>query len=97
MALFRATADGRFVYVDLNRATERGYGLSYDQVVGRTVEEILGPEQAALPLRLMQACIRTGENQRYPPFRQCRRITRELGARRAPGVAVAGSYGSGLG
>lgn len=65
LTLFRATADGRFVYADLNRATERAYGLSYDQAVGRTVEEILGPEQAELPLRLMRACIRTGENQRY--------------------------------
>jgi hypothetical protein len=31
---------------------------------GRTVADILGPEQAKLPLRLMRACILTGENQR---------------------------------
>src|SRR5262245_33928403 len=43
LTLFRATADGRFVYADLNRATERAYGLDYDQVVGRRLEEILGP------------------------------------------------------
>jgi len=35
LTLFRATSDGRFVYADLNRATERAYGLRYDQVVGR--------------------------------------------------------------
>jgi PAS domain S-box-containing protein len=63
--LFRATADGRFVYEDLNRATERAYGLRRGQVIGRPVEDILGPEQAALPLSHMRACIATGENQRY--------------------------------
>ena len=65
LTLFRATPDGRFVYEDLNRATQQAYGLAYDQVVGRTVEEILGQEQARLPLRLMRACIATGGNQRY--------------------------------
>ena len=30
LTLFRAIADGRFVYADLNRATERAYGLNYD-------------------------------------------------------------------
>lgn len=65
LTLFRANQDGSFVYADLNRATEHAYGLSYDEVVGRTVEEVLGPEQAQLPLSLMRECIRTGENQRY--------------------------------
>jgi PAS domain S-box-containing protein len=78
LTLFRATADGRFVYADLNRATERGYGLRYDQVVGRTVEEILGPEQAQLPLRLMRACIQTGENQRYTAHRTMAGVTRSI-------------------
>lgn len=78
LTLFRATADGRFVYADLNRATERGYGLAYDQVVGRTVEEILGQEPAQLPLRLMQECIRTGDNQRYTARRTMSGITRSI-------------------
>lgn len=78
LTLFRATADGRFVYADLNRATERAYGLSYHQVVGRTVEEVLGPEQAELPLRLMRACIRTGEIQRYAAGRTMAGITRSI-------------------
>ena len=78
LTLFRATADGRFVYADLNRATERAYGLSYDQVVGRTVEEILGQEPAQLPLRLMRECIRTGENQRYTARRTMAGITRSI-------------------
>ncbi len=78
LTLFRATPEGRFVYADLNRATERGYGLSYEQVVGRTVEEILGREQAQLPLRLMRACIRTGENQRYTAQRTMTGVTRSI-------------------
>lgn len=78
LTLFRATPDGRFVYVDLNRATERAYGLSYDQIVGRTVEEILGPEQAELPLNLMRECIRTGANQRYTARRTMAGVTRSI-------------------
>src|SRR5690242_18928151 len=65
LTLFRATKDGRFVYEDLNRETERAYGLTRDQVNGRQLEEILGAEQAQLPLRHMRACIETGETQRY--------------------------------
>jgi PAS domain S-box-containing protein len=78
LTLFRATADGRFVYADLNRATERAYGLGYDQVVGRPLEQILGSEQAQLPLRLMRACIRTGETQRYTARRTMAGATRSI-------------------
>jgi PAS domain S-box-containing protein len=78
LTLFRATADGRFVYADLNRATECAYGLRYDQVVGRTVEQILGRGQAQLPLRLMRECIRTGENQRYTAHRTMAGVTRTI-------------------
>lgn len=78
LTLFRAMQDGRFVYEDLNRATERAYGLTYDQVIGRTVEDILGPEQAQLPLRLMRACIATGENQRYVAHRTLAGQTRTI-------------------
>jgi PAS domain S-box-containing protein len=65
LMLFRANPDGAFIYEDLNPATERGYGLKRDQVLGRRIEEVLGVEPAQLPLRHMRACIRTGENQRY--------------------------------
>jgi PAS domain S-box-containing protein len=75
LTLFHATADGRFVYADLNNATERAYGLPYDRIVGRTVEEILGVEQAQLPLRMMRACIATGENQRYTARRTMAGVT----------------------
>jgi PAS domain S-box-containing protein len=78
LTLFQATADGRFVYADLNQATEKAYGLSYDQIVGRTVEEILGVEQAQLPLQMMRACIATGENQRYTATRTMAGNTRSI-------------------
>jgi PAS domain S-box-containing protein len=78
LVLFRATADGRFVYEDLNHATERGYGLSRDQVVGRPLEDILGVEQAQLPLHHMRECIRTGENQRYSARRTLAGVTRTI-------------------
>ena len=78
LTLFRATADGRFIYADLNRATERAYGRSYDEVVGHPLEEILGPEQAELPLRLMRVCILTGENQRYTARRTMAGVTRTI-------------------
>ena len=78
LSLFRATADGRFIYEDLNKATERGYGMSRDQVVGRPLEEILGVEQAQLPLSLFRAASRTGENQRYTARRTMAGVTRTI-------------------
>jgi PAS domain S-box-containing protein len=78
LTLFRATEDGRFIYEDLNRATERGYGLGRDQVIGRRLEEILGTDQSPLPLRHMRACVRTGENQRYTARRTMAGVTRTI-------------------
>ncbi|MBV9825119.1 MAG: response regulator [Alphaproteobacteria bacterium] len=65
LTLFRATSDGRFIYEDLNRATELAYGLSRDKVIGRPLEEILGHDAAQIPLAHMRECIRSGLNQRY--------------------------------
>jgi PAS domain S-box-containing protein len=78
LSLFRATADGRFIYEDLNKATERGYGKSRDQVIGRPVEEILGVEQAQVPINLFRECIRTGANQRYTARRTMAGVTRTI-------------------
>ncbi|MGD9614778.1 MAG: response regulator [Alphaproteobacteria bacterium] len=78
LTLFRATADGSFVYEDLNHATERAYGLPRDKVIGRPVEDILGPEQAQVPLAHMRACIRTGESQRYTARRTMAGVTRTI-------------------
>ena len=78
LTLFRATSDGRFVYEDLNHATERAYGLPREQVIGRPLEEILGVEQAQLPLSHMRACLATGENQHYTARRTMAGVTRSI-------------------
>jgi PAS domain S-box-containing protein len=78
LTLFRATKDGGFVYEDLNRATEDAYGLRRDQVIGRRLEEILGTDQAQLPLYHMRACVQTGENQRYTARRTMAGLTRTI-------------------
>ncbi|HEX5455595.1 MAG TPA: response regulator [Stellaceae bacterium] len=76
--LFRAAKDGRFLYEDLNHATERAYGLGRGEVIGRAVEDILGPEQSALPLSYMRACVATGENQRYTARRILAGVARSI-------------------
>ena len=59
------TPDGRIVYADINPASEVAYGMSRDQVVGRTVEDVLGVEAARVPLAHLRECLRTGQPQRY--------------------------------
>jgi PAS domain S-box-containing protein len=78
LTLFRHTNDGRFIYEDLNHATERAYGLRYDEVIGRPLEDILGEEQAQLPLRHLRECIRTGEAQRYTARRTLAGVSRTI-------------------
>lgn len=65
MTLIRARSDDRFVYVDLNSACEAAFGLPRAEVIGRTVEDILGPEAAELPLQYLRACVRTEKPQSY--------------------------------
>jgi PAS domain S-box-containing protein len=78
LTLFRARKDGSFVYEDLNPATERAYGMKRSQVIGRTPEEVLGPDQAQLPLQHMRACLRTGESRRYTALRTIGGATRTI-------------------
>lgn len=70
ITLCRATADGRFIYEDMNPATELAYGMRRDQVIGRPVEDIIGADQAELPLHHFRECLRTGTRQRYVVRRQ---------------------------
>ena len=65
LTLQRATPDGRIVYADINPTSEAAYGLPREQVIGRTVEEILGVEAARIPLHHFRECLRTGQPQRY--------------------------------
>jgi PAS domain S-box-containing protein len=78
LTLFRARKDGSFVYEDLNPATERAYGMKRSQVIGRSPQEVLGPDQAQLPLQHMRACLRTGESRRYTALRTIGGATRTI-------------------
>jgi PAS domain S-box-containing protein len=60
LTLIKGTPDGRFIFVDINPTSEIAYGLPREQVIGRTVEEILGHEPAQTPLRYFRECLRTG-------------------------------------
>ena len=76
LTLQRCTPAGEFIYVDINPACEAAYGVPHDQVVGRTVEEILGEEPAQLPISHFRECLRTGLPQRYVTHRTMAGITR---------------------
>jgi PAS domain S-box-containing protein len=65
LTLQRASRDGRVVYADINPACESAYGMKREQVVGRTFEDILGPEAAQIPLHHLRECLRTGQPQHY--------------------------------
>jgi len=65
LTLQRVLPNGRIEYADLNPACEIGYGKTRDQVIGHTVEEVLGLEPAQIPLRHLRECARTGQTQRY--------------------------------
>jgi PAS domain-containing protein len=61
----RCTPDGRFIYVDINPTCEAAYGRARDEVVGRTVEEILRFEAAQLPIS-ENACAPVSRNATLP-------------------------------
>ncbi len=65
LTLQRVSPDGSSVFADINPACEAAYGLPRDQVIGRTAAEILGPEAAELPMRLLRKCLQTGQPQHY--------------------------------
>jgi PAS domain S-box-containing protein len=65
LTLLRATPDGKFVYADLNPACAAAYGLKREEIIGRTVEEVIGAEAAQLPLHHLRECLHSGRPQRY--------------------------------
>src|SRR5258708_39296934 len=65
LTLVQGSPEGRFTFVDINPTSELAYGLPRAQVIGRTIEEILGHEQAQTPLHYFRECARTGAPQRY--------------------------------
>jgi PAS domain S-box-containing protein len=78
LTLQRCTPDGQFIYADINPTCEVAYGLSRQQVIGRTVEEILGHEAAQLPIAHFRECLRTGQPQRYATHRTMAGATRTI-------------------
>jgi len=69
LTLIRASPDGRFVFVNANPATERAYGRPLPGIVEHAVEEVLGADQAEVPLHYLRECMRTGAAQRYQAHR----------------------------
>jgi PAS domain S-box-containing protein len=65
LTLQRVHPDGTILYADLNPACEAAYGLTRAQVIGRSVEQVLGVEAAQVPMRNFRECLRTGAPQRY--------------------------------
>ncbi len=59
------TADGRFLYEEINPALARLYNKLRDQVIGLSTVEILGATLAALVDRHLSECLRTGLPTRY--------------------------------
>ena len=57
--------DGHFRYAEVNPATLRLYKKTRDAVVGRTIQEVLGPESASEIGAHLAACLREGAPRRY--------------------------------
>jgi PAS domain S-box-containing protein len=58
-------SDGLFRYAEANPATLRLYGKTRKQVIGRTIEEVLGAERAAEIGAHLTACLQAGAPRRY--------------------------------
>ncbi len=57
--------NGHFRYAEVNPATLRLYKKTRDAVVGRTIQEVLGPESASEIGAHIAACLREGAPHRY--------------------------------
>ena len=58
LSLFRATADGRVVYEDLNKATEGGYGCRANRWSAVRSRRSLASSRRRFRCRLFRACVR---------------------------------------
>lgn len=57
--------DGKFQYDEANPATLTLYGMTRDQVVGRTIDDLFPPDSAAELTRHLEACLRSGAPYSY--------------------------------
>jgi diguanylate cyclase (GGDEF)-like protein/PAS domain S-box-containing protein len=64
-AIFTRDAGGAFRYEEVNPATLQIYQLSREQVVGRTLEEILEPGAVEIIASNLAACLADGQPRRY--------------------------------
>ncbi len=65
LAFMRVGPDGKVVCEDVNDAWIRDTGFDRDQVVGRSLDQIFPPEQAAFGLAQYRKAIETGERVEY--------------------------------
>ena len=64
-AVLSLREDGAFQYDEINPATLRLYGMAREQVIGRTVVEVLGAERAAELQPHLAESLRSGAPHRY--------------------------------
>jgi PAS domain S-box-containing protein len=64
-AMLAQRDDGAFEYVEINPATLQLYGMTREDVIGRSVEEIFEPEASAALRQQLNEALRTGEPHRY--------------------------------
>ncbi len=64
-AVFIADDNDQFRYEEINPATERLYQLPRDMVIGRTTNDIHGPDAAIILNNNLMACLYTGRPHRY--------------------------------
>jgi PAS domain S-box-containing protein len=64
-ALLVATEDGRFRYEEANPAVLRAYGKTREQVIGHTLEEVLGAQEGAETGESLRKCLQSGKPHHY--------------------------------
>jgi PAS domain S-box-containing protein len=67
MFQLRVEQDGRFVYAAVNKTAARASGLSSEMLIGRTPEEVLGPDKGQMMTEGLRTACATGKPFRYEP------------------------------
>jgi len=63
----RVEDDGRFVYDAANQTALSAAGLTLDQLLGQTPEDLLGPEKGRMMMEALRIVCATGIRYRYEP------------------------------
>lgn len=67
MLYMRVEGDGRFVYDAANQRALNSVGLTLDQLIGRTPEDLLGPNNSGLMTEALRIVLNTGKAHRCEP------------------------------